>query len=76
MQAKLQLLRDERMLLRSMRVTEKIFGSRSSKKKSNFAAKAAKKVAAKTVKNVHLSTQSFGTKQLTVLQMWSLKLTS
>ena len=39
-----------------MRVTEKIFGSRSSRKKSNFAAKA--------VKNVHSSTQSFGTKQL------------
>ena len=44
------------MLLRSMRVTEKIFGSRSSQKKSNFAAKA--------VKNVHSSTQSFRTKQL------------
>ena len=52
------------MLLRSMRVTEKIFGSRSSRKKSNFAAKAAKKVAAKAVKNVHSSTQNFGTKQL------------
>ena len=31
------------MLLHSMRVTEKIFGSRSSRKKSDFAAKAVKK---------------------------------
>ena len=60
------------MLLRSVRVTEKIFGSRSSRNKSNFAAKAVKKVAAKAVKevaakavkNVHSSIQSFGTKQL------------
>ena len=44
------------MLLRSMRVTEKLFDSRSSRKKCNFAAKA--------VKSVHSSTQSFGTKQL------------
>ena len=44
------------MLLRSMRVTEKIFGSRS--KKEQFC------VAAIAVKNVHLRTQSFGTKQL------------
>ena len=55
------------MLLRSLRVTEKIFGSRSSPKKNNFAAKA--------VKNVRSSTQSFGTKQLeqfykiTILQL-------
>ena len=52
------------MLLRSIRVTKKIFGSRSSRKKINFAAKAAKKVAEKAVKNVHSSTQSFGAKQL------------
>ena len=43
------------MLLRSLRVTEKIFGDRSSRNENNFAAKA--------VKNVHSSTQSFGTKQ-------------
>ena len=52
------------MLLRSIRVTEKNFGNRSSKKKNNFAAKAVKKVAAKAVKTVYSSTQSFGTKQL------------
>ena len=52
------------MLLRSTRVTEKIFGSRSRRKKNNFAAKPVKKKAAKAVKNVHSSTQSFGAKQL------------
>ena len=42
------------MLLRSKRVTEKNFGSRSSRKKEQFC------VAAQAAKNVHSSTQSFG----------------
>ena len=41
------------MLLRSMRVSEKIFGSRSSRKEQFC-------VAAKAVKSVHSTTQSFG----------------
>ena len=62
------------MLLRSMRVTEKIFGSRSSRKEQFC-------VAAKAVKSIHSTTQSFGNMVakiniLTVVQMWLLKLTS
>ena len=62
------------MLLRSIRVTEKNFGSRSSRKEQFC-------VAAKAVKNVHSSTQSFQNMVakiniLTVVQMWLLKLTS
>ena len=41
------------MLLRSMRVTKTIFGSRSSRKEQLC-------VAAKAVKSVHSATQSFG----------------
>ena len=41
------------MLLRSMRVTEKIFGSRSNRKEQFC-------VVAKAVKSVHSPTQSFG----------------
>ena len=55
------------MLLRSMRVTEKIFGSRSSRNEQFC-------VAAKAVKSVHSTTQSFGNMVakiniLTVVQM-------
>ena len=57
-----------------MRITEKIFGSRSSQKEQFC-------VAAKAVKSVHSTTQSFGNMVakiniLTVVQMWLLKLTS
>ena len=76
------------MLLRSMQVTEKIFGSRSSRKKSKFAVKAVKKVAAKAVKKFTQAHNVLGLNKLNsftnmvakinivVVQMRLLKLTS
>ena len=58
------------MRLRSMRATEKNFGSRSSRKKSNFALRQKQE---KTFTQAH---KALGLNNLTVFQIWLLKLTS